>query len=488
MKNKSDGVHLRPDPGRVLLRPFIPDPIHASRIIERALALSDAEVTKELGLVRAEFDSRHRRLDQAWAQQLERVQRYLEEPQNLSAERKALIGALFTGEYTLESTALFSPSMVADPNQDGVAGNELRFILSLRAIGEGHISSIEFRSGTVRADGSILLHTASPFVTSPQLDANPTSWQRVLMSNPGKIHPTGDGQDPILSESEDTVTARELDQVLPDTAPALEYMPEALQHTVQPVGSVARSIYEVQFEPSEPLSERVLFPRSEAETNGMEDVRFVRFVNDNGAVTYYGTYTAYNGRAILPQLIETTDFCRFRVQTLSGPGIYNKGMALFPRRIDGRYAMLSRQDNENIFLMFSDDLNFWSDPEVLIRPEQPWEMVKVGNCGSPLETEAGWLVLTHGVGPLRKYCLGAALLDLQNPRHVLGRLKQPLLEPQPNGWQGYVPNVVYSCGGLIHEGRLVLPYGTNDSETRIVTFDLSNLLAALLEIESAWRS
>ncbi|HEY0790724.1 MAG TPA: glycoside hydrolase family 130 protein [Chthoniobacterales bacterium] len=478
MINKADGVFLRPNAGRVLLRPFIPDPMHASRIIERALAFSEAEVAKELQAIRMEFNPRHRRLDQAWAQHLERVASYLPKPQALSAERRALIGALFTGEYTLESTALFSPSIVAHPDQDGVAEHELRFILSLRAIGEGHISSIEFRSGTICADRSILFDQATPFVSSPQLNADATSWDRITGSELKKTGHTGDGENCFPSGSDGAFTPHELDGKLPDPARPLEFMPGALQLTVQ---SGPSSLYEVQFEPSEPLSERVLFPHSETETNGMEDVRFVRFVENDQVVTYYGTYTAYNGRAILPQLIETTDFCRFRIQTLSGPGIYNKGMALFPRRVEGRYAMLSRQDNENIFLMFSDDLHFWSDPEVLIRPEQPWEMVKVGNCGSPLETEAGWLVLTHGVGPLRKYCLGLALLDLQNPRQVLGRLKQPLLEPQENDWQGYVPNVVYSCGGLIHEGRLVLPYGTNDSETRIVTFELDTLLKALLE-------
>ncbi|HEY0790196.1 MAG TPA: glycoside hydrolase family 130 protein [Chthoniobacterales bacterium] len=420
----ADTLHLRPDPTRVLLRAFIPEqPLRVRRIVNRALALSEVEVSNELGGIRAEFGGRHRRLDDVWTEHYEKVQHHISEPQALSTERKVLIGALFTGEYSLESAALFNPSIVAAPDQGGLRPNELRFILSLRAVGEGHISSVEFRSGVVRADGSILLDTSSPFVTSPEL----------------------------------------------------------LQRTAQQARSTAKLNYEVRFEPSEPLSERVLFPRSETELSGIEDARFVRFVDEDGTVAYYGTYTAYDGRAIRPQLIETKDFCRFRIRTLSGPAVYNKGMALFPHRINGRYAMLSRQDDENIMLMHSDDLHYWSDPEVLIPPEQPWEMVKVGNCGSPLQTEAGWLVLTHGVGPVRKYCLGAVLLDLENPRRVLGRLKKPLVEPQRNDWQGYVPNVVYSCGGLIHQDRLILPYGINDSETRIVTFELSKLLAALLK-------
>jgi predicted GH43/DUF377 family glycosyl hydrolase len=474
-------VHLRPDAGRVLLRAFIPDqPDRVVRIIGRVLALSDEQVTHELRHLRAEFDARHRHLDRVWGQHFEQVQRHVGADQNLSAERKALIGALFTGEYALESAALFNPSIVAHADQAGLAEHELRVILSLRAVGEGHISSVEFRSGVISGDGSLRLDRPSPFTTSPELNANPTFRKRLCLDKLKEVGEATDWEDSILSRLGDTFTLRELEEVLPDAIPLQERIPEALQRTVQRVRCLARTNYEVHFEPSGLVSERVLFPRSEAECNGMEDVRLVRFVDDDESVTYYGTYTAYDGRAISPQLLETQDFCRFRVQTLGGSGVRNKGMALFPRRVEGRYAMLSRQDDENILLMFSEDLHFWSDPEVLLRPQQPWEMVKVGNCGSPLETDAGWLVLTHGVGPVRKYCVGAALLDLQDPRQVLGRLKAPLLKPQENDWQGYVPNVVYSCGALIHHGRLVLPYGANDRETKIVTLELDQLLAALL--------
>ncbi len=251
-----------------------------------------------------------------------------------------------------------------------------------------------------------------------------------------------------------------------------------VERTLECMHWLAESNYEVHFSPSTAVSERIIFPVSSNESNGIEDARFVRFIDDDGSVTYYATYTAYNGRIILPQLIETTDFLDFRILTLNGRAAQNKGMALFPRRIDGRYAMISRQDDENLFLMYSDNPHFWSDPRLLQAPVQPWELVKIGNCGSPIETEAGWLVLTHGVGPMRKYCIGAILLDRQDPSRVIGRLNQPLLKPEGSEREGYVPNVVYSCGALVHAGRLILPYGLSDSASTIVTFDLKDILAA----------
>ena len=227
------------------------------------------------------------------------------------------------------------------------------------------------------------------------------------------------------------------------------------------------------------MSERIIFPVSSNESNGIEDARFVRFTEDDGSIMYYATYTAYNGRTILPQFIETQDFLHFRVLTLNGGAVQNKGMALFPRRIDGRYAMLSRQDDENLFIMFSDNPHFWNDAQILMRPAEAWESVKVGNCGSPIETEAGWLVITHGVGPMRKYCIGAALLDLHDPTKLIGRLREPLLSAEGNEREGYVPNVVYSCGSLLHDGKIILPYAMSDIATAIVSVSLNEILAAL---------
>jgi predicted GH43/DUF377 family glycosyl hydrolase len=254
-----------------------------------------------------------------------------------------------------------------------------------------------------------------------------------------------------------------------------------VKRAIECVHWLVESNYEVSFSPSIPLSQRVIFPSSLNESNGMEDARFVRFVDEDRSATYYATYTAYDGRVILSQLMETTDFLHFRIRTLNGPAVRNKGMALFPRRIDGRYAMLSRYDDENLYLVLSDDLHFWSDPQLLRRPTLPWELVKIGNCGSPIETDAGWLVLTHGVGPMRKYCISAMLLDLQNPLKVIGHLNKPLLEPTADQTNGYVPNVVYTCGALVNRDRLILPYGLNDTATKVVTIDLETLLAALIK-------
>jgi predicted GH43/DUF377 family glycosyl hydrolase len=253
-----------------------------------------------------------------------------------------------------------------------------------------------------------------------------------------------------------------------------------VQRTLECMHWLAESNYEIHFDPSSEISERIIFPVSPNESNGIEDARFVRFVEDDRNVTYYATYTAYNGRVILPQLIETADFLHFRVLTLNGQAVQNKGMALFPRRIDGRYGMLSRQDDESLFLTFSDNPHFWTDSKLLQGPRQPWEFVKLGNCGSPIETEAGWLVLTHGVGPMRKYCIGATLLDLHDPAKIIGQLKDPLLRPEGDQREGYVPNVVYSCGSLVHEGQLILPYGVSDTDTSIVRIELNELLAGLV--------
>jgi predicted GH43/DUF377 family glycosyl hydrolase len=253
------------------------------------------------------------------------------------------------------------------------------------------------------------------------------------------------------------------------------------KRTLECIQWLADSNYELRFSDKLALSERILFPVSDNESNGIEDARFVRFVDDDGTVTYCATYTAYNGRAILPQLIETQDFLHFRVLTLNGGAVQNKGMALFPRRIGGRHAMLSRQDDENLFVMFSDNPHYWTDPHLILRPAEAWESVKIGNCGSPIETEAGWLVITHGVGPMRKYCIGAVLLDLEDPTRVIGRLRQPLLCPVGIEREGYVPNVVYSCGSLIHGGQLILPYAMSDKATAIVSMPIVDLLKTLVE-------
>jgi predicted GH43/DUF377 family glycosyl hydrolase len=251
------------------------------------------------------------------------------------------------------------------------------------------------------------------------------------------------------------------------------------QMAAQGIWMLARSNYEVQFQPEQEISERVLFPATPSQRNGIEDARFVRFQNDDGTHVYYATFTAYDGRVVVPELVETSGFLRFRFISLNGPAAENKGMALFPRKINGLYAMLSRQDNENIYLMFSDNVHFWNERQLLLKPTFPWELVQLGNCGSPILTDAGWLVLSHGVGPMRKYCIGAFLLDREDPSKVIGRLREPLLKPNENEREGYVPNVVYTCGALVHDGVLIIPYGLADHATGFATVPLAEVLAAM---------
>jgi predicted GH43/DUF377 family glycosyl hydrolase len=471
---------LLPQSERVILRPFIPSsPGRIAAIIGRALALSEAEADGELASLHREFDARHFDISRQWLDTFAKVREHIFTQKPLSRTRELLIGALFSGEYALESAALFNPSLVPHPDQTGLEPGSLRFVMSLRATGEGHISSIEFREGRISRDGDIRLEPVSRFVTMPEVLPNPSYHKRSFVL---KFHEMGfrnEFADALMAPLSEEFSRSDLDRSVGTVRHESPADSSELRRTLDCVQWLADSNYELRFSRNLGLSERILFPVSANESNGIEDARFVRFVDDDGSVTYCATYTAYNGHAILPQLLETRDFLHFRVLTLNGAAVQNKGMALFPRRIDGRYAMLSRQDDENIFLMLSDNLHYWSQAQLLMRPAAGWEAVKVGNCGSPIETPEGWLVITHGVGPMRKYCLGAVLLDLEDPSRIVGRLKDPLLAPEGHEREGYVPNVVYSCGSLVHGGRLVMPYAMSDRSTSIASIPLEELLAAL---------
>jgi len=475
-------VTLLPESARVIIRPFIPSDIHRmTTIIGRALALTEDEVARELSAVRQEFDARHFDVESLLTAHYEKVRQHVFTQRPLSHERQLLIGALFSGEYALESAALFNPSIVPHPDQSGVSTGGLRFIMSLRATGEGHISSIEFRSGCIAADGGIVLDPISRFVTVPEIVPNPRYRKKRFII---KLHEMGFGDThaaAVMTPLAENFTRSELNQSVSSVRRQTQPTTGDLVRTLECIQWLADSNYELRFSDKLTMSERIIFPVSPNEANGIEDARFVRFTDDDGSVMYYATYTAYNGRAILPQFIETEDFLHFRILTLNGSAVQNKGMALFPRRIGGRYAMLSRQDDENLLLMFSDSPHHWSDPQVILRPAEMWECVKIGNCGSPIETEAGWLVITHGVGPMRKYCIGAALLDLDDPTRVIGRLREPLLAPEGVEREGYVPNVVYSCGSMLHGRELILPYAVSDRASAITSLSLDDLLAALLK-------
>ncbi len=451
--------------------------LRAQQVVDRILALSEASVASTLASTIAQFAQRHPDLDGSLLRNYEGVAGLVPHPDRLTMEQRLLIGAYFTHEYAVEAAALSNPSIVTAPDQGGLGAGERRFILSLRAIGEGHLSSIEFRSGVIGADGGVSIEEPSRYTTIGER-REPTYEHkafRVKLRELGVLNEiAGLVLDPLpadftLAQLESAI--KDLDERGVDRAVAYE--------TTRIIHWVAASNYTIEFSAESHVSERVIFPSGPSESQGMEDARFVRFRYDDGTVVYFAAYTAFDGFQILPQLIETVDFRTFRIATLNGEAARNKGMALFPRMIGGRYAALSRQDNESNFLMFSDDVRTWQDPILIQRPEQPWELMQLGNCGSPLETAAGWLVITHGVGPMRRYALGAILLDLEDPRRVIGHLDEPLLAPAEDERDGYVPNVVYSCGSLIHGDDLIIPYGFSDLGSGIAAIPLGSILDRL---------
>lgn len=473
-------VMLLPESARVILRSFIPaGSQRITTVIGRALALSEAEVIDQLNAVRREFAHRHFDFESHLQANFENVRRQVFTQRPLSNERQLLIGALFSGEYALESVAIFNPSIVPHPDQSDAPAGGLRFCMSLRATGEGHISSIEFRAGSISPEGNIELDPVSGFVSMPEIVSDPSYEKRSFVVKLQEMGFDDDYTTAVVAPLGERFTRTDLKRRVSTVRHQTQSATCDLHRTLECIQWLADSNYELRFSDKLAMSERIIFPVSPAETNGIEDARFVRFIDDDGSVMYFATYTAFNGRTTMPQLIKTEDFLHFRVLTLNGNGVQNKGMALFPRRIDGRYAMLSRQDDENLFIMFSDSPHHWNDPQVIMRPAQMWESVKVGNCGSPLETEAGWLVITHGVGPMRKYCLGAILLDLEDPTRIIGRLRRPLISSEGGEREGYVPNVVYSCGSMLHGNDLILPYALSDRASVIASVSLDDLLAAL---------
>jgi predicted GH43/DUF377 family glycosyl hydrolase len=472
---------LKPDQSRVLLRPFNPgDSGRAGRIIDRIMALPEDRVGPLLEEISAEFSQRHQRIHCLFLERFEQVRDMLSTEEGLSDERRMLIGSYFLAEYALESAALFNPSIVPHTDQTGLPPGALRFVLSLRATGEGHVSSITFRTGIIYDDNRIEVFTPTGFLSEPRQIPNPLYEKGLFARKLIELGLTRDITRRVMNKLGESFALEELRASLQTEQFRLpDGMTQADQDETQGIWMLARSNYEVQFRAEQQLSERVIFPATPSQRNGIEDARFVRFQNDDDTHIYYATFTAFDGRVVVPELVETSDFLLFRFITLNGPAAQNKGMALFPRKIHGQYAMLSRQDNENIYLMFSDNVHFWNEHRILLKPEFSWELVQLGNCGSPIETDAGWLVLSHGVGPMRKYCIGAFLLDRDDPCKVIGRLREPLLSPNEHEREGYVPNVVYTCGALLHQGELIIPYGISDYSTGFATVPLSEVLAAM---------
>jgi predicted GH43/DUF377 family glycosyl hydrolase len=419
-------LFLRPDPARVVVRRFKPateprdlhpnEKTRANHIVDRVLALEPEAAASQLIDVLENFDGRHRNLLKTFEARADEMEEAFAPHQDFSRIQRQLIGAYFLLEYSFESSALFNPSIVLHPDQTGAPEGGCRYVLSLRAVGEGHISSLNFRSGTILADGGI---TVDPTVR-------------------------------------------------------LASVPTVVNRSAVPDGEIV----DMRFPEEEDISERLIFPVTASQSNGIEDARFVRF-EDEGRRTFYATYTAYSGSAIRSELLQTDDFIHFRMSPLYGSAARNKGMALFPRKIDGRYAMIGRQDNENLYLIYSDDLYSWDGGEPFMRPRFPWEFVQIGNCGSPIELDEGWLLFTHGVGPVRKYSIGAALLDKKDPSKILARSSEPIVRPEPSEREGYVPNVVYTCGAMRHGDHIILPYALSDTASSFATMRIDALLRSM---------
>ncbi len=477
---KRTNVTLRPDRARVLIRPWeLANDQRAIKICARVIALPESEVHRLLAEVLAEFGERHLKIREFLIRRFDQVRPYLLTDHELSEERELLLGAYFTHEYSLEAAALFNPSIVPHPDQSDLPPGSLRFILSLRATGEGHISSITFRTGFLDANCNLMINTPTRYCLEPVQVPNASYEKRLFERKLQELGLAGDFNRQVLQGLGDSFTLEELRGSLSLAVKQHQARGEEAEAVARKTLMLAQSNYEVRFAPDSRLSERVLFPVTPSQSNGIEDARFVRFQNEDGTRTYYATYTAYDGKLILPQFIETADFLQFKFITLNGAAVQNKGMALFPRKIRGLYAMLGRQDYENIYVMFSDHPHFWHTTQMVLKPTFPWEFIQLGNCGSPIETEAGWLVLSHGVGPMRKYCIGAFLLDLDDPTKVIGRLREPLIKPNESEREGYVPNVVYSCGSLLHGRQLIIPYATSDYATTFATLPLDEILAAM---------
>ncbi len=390
--------------------------------------------------------------------------------------QQKLLAAYFTMEYAFESAALFNPSMALSWNQSDLPAGAVRFIMSLRAVGEGHVSSIVFRAGQIDSNGQVTVYPVSPstkrmrLVEDRQYDKGIFTLKLIEM---GAYHPAADL---ALERLPDHFTMHDLDLTI-ETVSQQPGCPADFDDVAASLCWLARSNYQIEWQDGDGFEELVLFPVSEAESQGMEDMRLVRFTEDDGSTCFYGTYTAFNGRQILPQLLEATELGKAEVHTLNGRYAQNKGIALFPRKLDGWYAMIARVDGENLYLAKSKNLHFWNEAAVIQEPKYPWQFVQIGNCGPPIETPEGWLLLTHGVGPMRRYSIGASLLDLENPEKVIGQLREPLLTPTDDERCGYVPNVVYSCGGMVHNGLLVIPYGMSDAATGFATVPLDDLLS-----------
>ena len=474
-------LKVYPDPKRVIARFFFNGEERGKELIRRVLDLSDEQTFSILSPLLQEYSKRHRNITRLLQKHCEKLD-FLFQAMDLRIDdikyySKLLIGSYFTHEYSIESAAFFNPSIIEDPDQNDLEQGERRLIISFRAVGEGHISSIVFRRALIDRNNNIHVIPAGNYIDEAEVVQNATYKKELFLEKA------------IVSRIDHTIV-KELNTKLSD---AFDYLtlrrivlesqnnePDPVKDTeLERVLWLSDSYYSISFSLDTDISDRVIFPISEFERKGIEDARFVKFTEDDGSINYYATYTAYDGLLIMPKLLKTTNFYEFKIGPLFGKGAQNKNLALFPRKIKGLYTMLARIDGYNNYIMYSNNINVWENPVKLQEPKYNWEFIQTGNCGSPIETEDGWLVITHAVGPMRKYCLGAILLKLDDPSVVIGRLDEPLLIPSPEEREGYVPNVVYSCGSIINNGELIIPYGLSDYCSSFAIVNLKDLLDRL---------
>lgn len=477
-------IKFRPDASRVIARFLFMDDNRAKNTIQSVLEMAQEDVASTLGPVLRDYSLRHRNISKIFERHFDNIAHLFQplgvDPASLDISRKILIGSYFTMEYSIESAAFFNPSVIGHPDQSETSDGERRVIFSFRATGEGHISSIVFRTGVLDRDNNLILEPVGKMLEEAEHIRrhiyNKESFKKQLDEKKDfhGIIPSG----LILDRLNDQFTYEELRNCIEDARKSVHLAADK-EILFNQINWLASSHYELDFSLDTNISERVIFPVSANEKNGIEDARFVKFTNDNNEVTYYATYTAYDGTTILPKILDTKDFYHFQVLPLHGEIAQNKGMALFPRKVNGKYAMLCRLDGFNNYIAFSDNINIWREAKLLQQPKFPWELIQIGNGGSPIETPEGWLVITHGVGPMREYVLGASLFDLQNPEKEIGRLRTPLLMPNAEEREGYVPNVVYSCGSIVHNNNLIIPYAMSDYASTYATVDLRELLGEL---------
>lgn len=473
-------IRINPDFKRVIPRFFNSGNERSLQIINKVVDMPENVVCEVLNGVLKEFSRRYKDIHKVFENHYSRISHLVPAGVIVTKDRQHLLGSYFTMEYSLEAAALFNPSVVEAPDQSDIPPGHKRVIVSFRATGESHISSIVFREGVIDEDCNITLDDPSHFLTEGKLTGEKRNDKEHFARQLNQLRLPEDLHVGILHQLTDEFTYSEIDIILRNSLRGIKDPMDQLslkQHVLELVDAS----YELHFPEHTSLGERVIFPVTYTEKNGIEDARFVKFTEEEGSCTYYATYTAYDGSFILPKLIKTCDFQHFEVHPLYGKGAVNKNLALFPKKINGKYAMLSRIDGQNNYIMFSDDLYDWEEPQLLQQPKYPWEFVQIGNAGSPLETEKGWLIISHGVGPMRKYCLGASLFDLEDPTKELGRLQYPLLMPKEDERDGYVPNVVYSCGAMIHEGQVFIPYAVSDYASSFASIPLDKLLKALLK-------